>query len=156
MYHEIDVVNEQQTAIQDVGNAVQKYEKAIKAAQANVDAQLEKTNELRDMMFRRGRAVLHLNTVRQAIGNDLWIERWGDGRVTIRGWKDRSDAFVERAKSKGAKETTAQDLVISRLKANAIVDSDSVAQDELKEPNVGKGDSVEQFAVKLQFKEGGK
>ena len=104
-------------------------------------------------MYRRARAVVELNTVRQAIGNDLWIERWGDGKVTIRGWKDRSEAFVERAKAKGAKDTTAQDLVISRLKANAIVNPDSVCEVEMKEPNVGKGDSVEQFSVKLEFKE---
>ncbi len=152
MYHEIDVVNEQQTAIQGVGSSVQKFEKAIKAAQLGVDEQAAKADELLNLLFMRARTIAQLNTVRQAIGNDLWIERWGDGRVTIRGWRDRSDAFVERAKSKGAKETTAQDLVIARLKANAIVEPDSVAQDELKEPNVGKGDSVEQFAVKLQFK----
>ncbi len=151
MHHEIDVVSAQQEAIQGVDSAVRKYDKEIKAAQAKVDEQAAKTDALRDLMFRRARTVVHLNTVRQAIGNDLWIERWGNGKVTIRGWKDRSDAFVDRAKAKGAKETTAQDLVIARLKANAIVDPDSVAQEA--EPNVGKGDCVEQFAVRLQFKE---
>ena len=151
MNHSIDVVNEQQAAIQGVGTSVQKFEKAIKAAQAEVDRQTEKTNELLELLYKRAKTVAQLNTVRQAIGNDLWIESWDKGVVTIRGWKDRSDAFVDRAKAKGAKETTAQDLVIARLKANAIVVPESVAQAELKEPNVGKGDSVEQFAVKLEF-----
>ena len=154
MYHEIDVVEAQKSAIEGVQISVNNYDKAIKKAQAELDEQAAKSAELLDLLFKRMRTVTQLNTIRQAIGDDLWIERWGDGTVTIRGWKDRSDAFVERAKAKGAKETTAQDLVIARLKANAIVDGDSVAQAELKEPNVGKGDNVEQFAVKLQFKGG--
>lgn len=153
MYHEIDVVNAQQMAIQGVDNSVRKFEKEIKAAQKGVDEQAAKAEELLGLLFMRERTIGQLNTVRQAIGSDLWIEQWEkEGIVKFRGWKDRSEAFVERAKSKGAKETTAQDLIIARLKANAIVEPDSVVQTELKEPNVGKGDSVEQFAVKLQFK----
>ncbi len=153
MYHSIDVVDAQDEAVAQVSSAASKFDAAIKAAKEKVEAQAAKSGALRDLMLRRQLAIARLNAVRQAIGNDLWIERWGEGRMTIRGWKDRSETFVERAKAKGAKESTAQDLVISRLKANAIVVPESVGEVEMKDPNVGRGDWVGQFSVKMEFKE---
>lgn len=41
-----------------------------------------------------------MNVVRQALGEDLWIDKWEDTpaltHVTIRGWKDRTEKFVAR------------------------------------------------------------
>ena len=96
---------------------------------------------------------MRLNAVRQAIaGDDLWIEKWQNGKVTVRGWKDGVAAFAEKAAAKDGdgKRQTAPEVVVARLKANPVVDPASVKVTDMSA--VGKDGCLEQFVVELKFK----
>ena len=149
-YHSISVVDAKQDAIAGMARTLKGFEEKIKKAESEETAQLAESTALRDLLFRRSAAILRINAVRQAIGDDLWIERWENGKVTIRGWKDRIDAYVARAASKGAKEGTAPEIVVARLKANAVVKPDTVRVTDMS--TVGKDAPIEQFVVELEFK----
>ena len=106
---------------------------------------------LRGVIASRNAAVVRLNVVRQALGDDLWIEKWEDGKITVRGWKDRVAAFVARAAGKdGDKPKTAPEIVVERLKASAPVNPASVRVADMTE--MGKGGCLVQFAVEVKFK----
>lgn len=149
-FHSISIVETKQDAIEGIVRNLKNFEEKIKKAEtAQTECEADSV-ALRDLLFRRSGAVLKINAVRQAIGDDLWIERWEKGKVTIRGWSDRVDAYVARATAKGAKETTAAEIVVARLKANAIVDPDSVRVTDMS--TLGKDGVIEQFVVELEFK----
>ena len=86
-----------------------------------------------------------INAIRQAIGEDLWIEKWESGRVTLRGWKDRVAFFSRRNAGK-----TAPEIVVARLKENPAVDADSVKVVDMS--SFGKDDCVEQYVLEVKFK----
>ena len=69
--------------------------------------------------------------------------------MTIRGWKDRLQTFVDSvAKKNGGKRETASEIVVARLKGNVIVESASIS--DMKA--IGKNANIEQFTVELTFK----
>jgi hypothetical protein len=102
--------------------------------------------------MRRSAAVTKINALRQAIGDELWIESWDGDRVTIRGWRDRIKAFTAyvAAQTKSNKVQPASEIVRDRLRANPAVIPDSVKVVEAK--YLGKSDCIEQFVVELKFK----
>ncbi len=149
-YHSISVVEAKQDSISGMVRSLKGFEEKIKTAEAAQVAQEAESSALRQLLFRRPATVLRINAIRQAIGDDLWIERWENGKITIRGWSDRIDAFVARAASKGAKESTAPEIVVARLKANAVINPDSVRVTDMS--TLGKDGAIEQFVVELEFK----
>ena len=137
-----EAAEECRTRLQAEADAVKKAKESAEKAEADASA-------LRDLMLRRNLAVVRLNAVREALGDDLWIERWDDGKVTVRGWKDRVANFVARTASKdGGKHQTAAEIVVARLKASPVVESVSVA--DMTE--LGKGGCLVQFAVEVKFR----
>ena len=103
---------------------------------------------------------MRFNAVRMALGQELWIQSWQNGKITIRGWKDRIAAFVEGAPPRpDGKRLTAPEIVADRLKGVGLdekvrakwpVDPDSVKVTDLT--SFGKEGCVEQFVVELKFK----
>lgn len=150
MNHSIEVVEECDSAISGMVTSLNGMEKQIKTAQAKAEEETAKSLEMRNLLFRRAGAVARMNVVRLAIGDDLWIHRWEDGKITIRGWKDRVEAFIQRANAKGAKGQTASELVVARLKSHALVNPDTVKVTDMS--TLGKDGAIEQFVVELEFK----
>lgn len=150
--HGKDVMEERSAAVEDRLRALQTKARNIRTLETEFSAAMTNAVELKSLMLRRGLAVARLNAVRQAIGDDLWIERWDGDRVTIRGWRDRVAAFTEyvASKTESGKVQPASEIVAERLKANPAVDAESVKVVEAK--YIGKGDSIEQFVVEIRFK----
>jgi len=151
--HGTDVVQAKLDAVQAKASTLKSAEARVKKAQAAAEEAEAGAAMLRDLMLARNAAVAKLNAVRLAIaGDDLWIERWQDGKVTVRGWKDGVAAFAEKAASRDGdgKHLTAPEIVVARLKANPIVDPSSVKVTDMSA--VGKDGCLEQFVVELKFK----
>ncbi len=143
---------------EEVSAEVQKLsamDKRIKKAQAEEAAVQKQAEDLSALIARRAALIERFNLVRQALGDELWIDKWdGDAtsaRVTIRGWKDRTEKFVARyaARNEGAKRTTPE-IVVSQIKASSIVKPESVKVTDMSV--LGKGDVLEQFVVEMSFK----
>lgn len=141
-----------------VSQEVQKLsamDKRIKKAQGEVDAVQKEADDLSALITRRAAMVERLNVVRQSLGEELWIDKWEDGatstRVTIRGWKDRTEKFVARyaARNEGQKRT-APEIVVAQIKASSIVNPESVKVADMTV--LGKGDVLDQFVVEMSFK----
>ncbi len=151
-HHGSSVVQTCMERVDAKASALKRVETRVKTAQKAVETATEEANALRDLLMRRASALVRLNAVRQAIGDDLWIEKWQDGKVTIRGWKDRVAAFVERVAARDSREKrqTAPEIVTARLKAHPAVDPDSVKVTDMSA--LGKDGCLEQFVVELKFK----
>jgi hypothetical protein len=144
------------------------YETKVKNAQKEFDDNQEKSLELRGVMQRRNQAVVELSTVKRALTDGMWIEKWvsvpeqngvRSARITIRGWADDLKEVVAKSKnSQGVAKSTASELVVERLKMSPFVDPSSVHIAEMTK--LGKNGAVEQFVVILNFgkpmKEGSK
>jgi len=148
--HSIDVVDACDQSISGMVTSLKSIEKKIQDAQAEVEKETAESQEVQNILYRRAATVIKLGAVRQAIGDDMWIYRWEDGKIVIRGWKDRINAFIQRANAKGAKSQTASELVVARLKAHALVNPDSVKVTDMS--TMGKDGCIEQFVVELEFK----
>ncbi len=152
--HGTDVVQAKLDAVEAKSSSLKSVETRVKKAQAGAEAAEAEAAKLRDLLLARNAAVSKLNAVRQAIAGDdnLWIERWQGGKVTVRGWKDGVAAFAEKAASRDGdgKRLTAPEVVVARLKANPIVDPASVKVTDMSA--IGKDGCLEQFVVELKFK----
>ena len=149
--HGSDVISAQFDAVNAQASSLRGYEERIKRADAEAVEAAGAADRLRDLLVRRGAAVTRLNAVRQAIGDELWIDKWVGNRITVRGWKERVKTFVEKAAAKAGGETkTASEIVASRLKANPAVVADSVKI--VESSYLGKENCVEQFVVEITFK----
>ena len=122
----------------------EKKKAKIKAAQGREELARAEAEALRQLIQRRGAAVAEINAVRLAIGEDLWIEKWEPGRVTLRGWKDRVAEFSRRNAGK-----TAPEIVVARLLDNPILKAESARVVDMS--NFGKDDCVEQYVVEVKF-----
>jgi len=139
------VTEAQYDAVERKVSALNAFEKKVKAEQDRAATAQEAAEALLGLINRRGAAVARINAIRQAIGEDLWIEKWDDaGRVTLRGWKDRVAEFSRRNAGK-----TAPEIVVARLKENKAVVGDSVKVTDMS--SFGKDDCVEQFVVEVKF-----
>ena len=149
--HDNAVLDAKYEAVNAKASALQSVERRVTAATAEASAAAEEAERLRGLLARRGGAVTRLNAVRQAIGDELWIDRWIGDRVTIRGWKERVKAFVDKAAAKnGGEVKTAPEIVAARMKANPAVDPESVKV--VESSYLGKENCVEQFVVEIKFK----
>ena len=144
--HGKEVIESRLDAADAKARELQDWKGRVDKAQKAAGETLAEAESLRTMAMRRASSVMRLNAVRQAIGDDLWVERWQGGSITFRGWKDRVTAFAERV-SKGQ---TAPEIVVSRLKANPVVDPESVKVVDMTA--FGKDGCLEQFTVELKFK----
>ena len=131
--------------------SLRSFENKIKKAQTDATAAQTEAESLRVLLAARVATTAQFNAVRAALAPGMWIEKWEPGRITIRGWEDKLQDFVESsAKKNGGKRETASELFVSRLKGSPIVLPESVKIAGMTP--VGKLASVEQFVVELKFK----
>jgi hypothetical protein len=89
--------------------------------------------------------------VRGSLSGGMWIHSWQDGKITVRGWKDRLEKLVAEASQRnGGKRLTASELVVAKLKGCVSVDPESVKISDMT--TLGKSAALEQFTVELKFK----
>ena len=138
-------------AVQSKVASLKGYEDGLKKAEVAVGASREKADALKALVQSRSTPVLRLNAVRGALARGMWIEKWEENKVTIRGWKDVLDDVVKKdAAANGGKERTASEIVDARLKGSAAVDPEGVKISEMTD--IGKNGDITQFTVELKFK----
>ena len=123
--------------------------RADAAMRAAEEAEADAT-ALRNLALSRNSAVARFNAVRQALGDDMWIERWEGARVTVRGWKDSVEKFAASAAAKDSsmKNRTAPEVVVARLKNSPVVESATVVDMSAE----GREGCIVQFVVEIVFK----
>ena len=152
LMHGKEVLSCQKEAVENRVSSLREAERNVKKAIGRFEAATNRAESIRSLMQARTSAVQRMNAVRQAIGDELWIERWDGDRVTIRGWRDRVAAFTEyvASKTESGRKLPASEIVVERLKANPAADAASIKVVEAK--YLGRGDCIEQFVVEMKFK----
>jgi len=117
------------------------FQSKVTAGEAEVAKAKDAAENLRSLLSSRSAAVARLNAVRGALAPGMWIEKWEDGQVTIRAWRDRL--------ATGDKKTPSEQ-VVEKLKGHAAIVADSVKITAISP--VGKDAAVQQFIVELKFK----
>ena len=138
---------------------LQSYDGKVRAAQAAEADEKGKADALAALFARRSAAVTAVNAVKDALGSDMWIEKWeplaaagvdpAGARVTVRGWSDRMEALVRRVNESGTKLSTAPEIVADRLKRTAAVEPSSVVLSDIVK--VDRNAQVDQFTVTVRF-----
>ena len=151
MSRSADVSDAVLEAVRGKVSALKGYEDGMKKAGAAVESAREKADALKALVLSRSLPVVRMNAVRGALASGMWIEKWEDDRVTVRGWKNDIDDIVEKdAAANGGKHRTASEIVVARLKGSAAVDPDGVKISDMSA--IGKNGDIEQFTVELKFK----
>ncbi len=151
--HGLTVTQARVEAVDGKMSALKRMETRVKTAQAAEAKATAEAETLRKLLMRRGAAVAQINAVRQAIGEDLWIDSWQNGKITVLGWKDDFDHFKARvaARDKAAATQPVDEIIKSRLKASDVVDPDSVNV-PISGVTVDRYKKLEQVIVELKFK----
>ncbi len=153
MNHGLAVIQACMDAVEGKMSAVKRLETRVKAAQTAEEAKAKEAETLRTLLTRRGSAVARFNAVRLAIGEDLWIDRCENDKITLRGWKDQVDAFTARVAARDKEQTkpqTAPEIVTARLKANPVIDPESVRVTNMS--TIDRAGSLEQYVMEMKFK----
>ena len=139
--HEAEVVEARRDAVQSEVEGLTRFDRKVAESQQQLEAAVVDAESLRKLLMSRAAAALKVNAVRSSLKPGMWIEKWENGRITVRGWKDVV---------KGSGGKTAGEVVVDNLKGRPIVDPDSVKIADMSA--VGKNAEVEQFTVELKFK----
>ncbi len=149
--HSAEVMTSVYEGVDAKVQSLRSFDAKVKKAQADADAAQAEAESLRKLLAARTATTAQFNAVRAALAPGMWVEKWEAGRITIRGWEDNLQAFVEAsAKKNGGKRETASELFVARLKGSPVVEPESVKIAGMTP--VGKLASVEQFVVELKFK----
>ena len=117
------------------------FAKKVKAAEERLEGQRAAADAFRALLARRTAMTLRLSSLRDSLVPGMWLEKWEDGRVTVRYWKDR-------VKDSGGK--TPGESVVDRLRNKPAVVAESVRISDMSA--VGKDGQVAQFTVEVSFK----
>ncbi len=119
------------------------FAKKVKAAEERLEAEHTAAESFRKLLLKRSAAAQRLAAVRDSLvpGMGMWIEKWENGRITVRYWKDRL---------KDSSGKTPGERVVESLKNKAVVVADSVRISDMSA--VGKDGQVTQFTVEVAFK----
>ena len=128
-------------AVQAKASSLESFDKKVTAAQADLAAAQAEAESLSALLKTRQAAVRRMNAVRGALVPGMWIQSWGDGKLTIRYWKDR----VKLAPGKTASESFKE-----KLRGKPEVDESSVRIADMSA--VGTSGTCEQFTVEVKFK----
>jgi len=138
-------------AVETKLNQLKGFANQVKAGEAEVETAKAEAEKMRKLLASRSDAVTRLDAVRGALAPGMWIEKWGDGKITVRGWKDSLAAYVQATADKnGGKRQTPSEIVAENLKRHAAVDATSVKIADMTE--IGKNAPLMQFTVELKFK----
>ncbi len=149
--HSVEVMTSVYEGVDAKVQSLRSFDAKVKKAQGDANAAQSEAESLRGLLAARTATTTQFNAVRTALAPGMWIEKWEAGRITIRGWEDSLQAFVEAsAKKNGGKRETASELFVARLKGSPVVVPESVKIAGMTP--VGKLASVEQFVVELKFK----
>ena len=134
-----DAVQAKVDSLRSFDDKIKRADGALAAAQAGADVLCRQLNA-------RFSAVQRLNAVRQSLLPGMWIEKWENGRVTVRYWADNAGIV----KAKAEKGGTLGERVAEKLKSRPGVDDKSVKIADMSK--IGKDGAVEQFTVEVKFK----
>ena len=177
--HDVAVEEAKFEAIQGEVSQLQSNQRRIESATADLNAKEAAAAELKGLIQRRSVLGPRFNAICQALGDELWVEKWEQvkktvtqpvdtskpgkrraepvttevivRRVTIRGWKDDIANFVKKAAAKSEGESkTASMIVAEKLRENSAIVAESVKV--IESSDFGKDGCVEQFVVEMQFK----
>ena len=138
---ETAVIAAQRDAVQVRAESLANFDKKVTSAEAKVEAARAEADRFRELLASRALAVQRLNAVRDSMLPGMWIEKWADGRIVIRYWKDR----IKQSQGK-----TIGERVVDKLKSKAVVDKDHVKIADMSA--VGKDGQVEQVTIEVKFK----
>ncbi len=140
---EIAVFESRLETVRAESSRLQSLEKKVKAEETKLDAENGEAEKLRDFVLRRVAAVQRMNAIRESISRigGAWIEKWENGKMTVRAWRDR-------VKTDGGK--TLAETVVEQLKTKAVVDASGIKISDMS--TIGKDSQVEQFTVEVKFK----
>jgi len=141
--HQTKVVEAQRDAVQAKVATLQNFDKKVDAARQKLAVAEAEAEAVRKLLVDRTAAVQRINAVKSSLAPDMWIERWEQGRVTVRYWKKSASAKTASGKTPG-------ELVVDKLKGKPVVDAGSVKISDMSV--IGKEGQVEQFTVELKFK----
>ena len=139
--HETEVVVAQRDAVQGKVESLANFDRKVKAAQDKLTADIEESESLRKLLASRSSAAQRVNAVRSSLVPGMWIEKWDEGRISIRYWKDR-------VKSDGGK--TVGELVVDKLKGKPGVERESVRIADMS--MIGKDAQIAQVTIEVKFK----
>ena len=177
--HDVAVEEAKFEAIQGEVSQLQSNQRRIESATADLNAKEAAAAELKGLIQRRSVLGPRFNAICQALGDELWVEKWEQvkktvtqpvdtskpgkrraepvttevivRRVTIRGWKDDIANFVKKAAAKSEGESkTASMIVAEKLRENSAIVAESVKV--IESSDFGKDGCVEQLVVEMQFK----
>ena len=137
--------------IQSKVTALRGFEKKLKAAEEEVAREQAGAESVRKILAARSATLARLTAVRSSLAGGMWIHSWQDGKITVRGWKDRLDKLAaDASRMSGGKRLTASEIVVAKLKGCAVVEPESVKISDMT--TVGTKAALEQFTVELKFK----
>ena len=136
-----EIIEAERDAVQATVDSLAANDKKVTAAMAELEYELSQAEVLRKILASRSQAVSRINAVRESLTPGMWIERWDNGRITIRAWR-------EHIKSSAGK--TAGEIFVDKLKTKAVVDASSAKISDMSA--IGVDGQVEQFSVEVKFK----
>ena len=145
--HETEVIVARRDAVQSKVNVLADFDQKVTDAQKRVDAVQDEAGTFRDLLASRASAVQRLNAVRESLVPGMWIDKWENGRIVIRYWKDR--VKVETGKK------TVGERVVEKLKGKAVVAVNEKGEKQVRiadMSSIGKDGQVEQFTVEVKFR----
>ncbi len=131
----------QREAVQGKVAQLESFDKRVKTAEMALEAEREAAINVGTELAARSSALQHFITVRESLLPGMWIEKWENGRITLRYWKDRIK--VEGGKTVGER-------VVEKLKRKMDVDSDSVKISDMSA--IGTDGAVVQVTIEVKFK----
>ena len=117
------------------------FAKKVKAAEDRLAAEQAAADTFRNLLVARSATTLRLSSLRDSLVPGMWLEKWEDGRITVRYWKDRV---------KGTSGKTPGEIVVDKLKGKPTVVPESVKIADMSA--IGKDGQVAQFTVEVKFK----
>ena len=142
LFNETSALEAQRDAVSAKAQELSGFEKKVKSAADRLSSGQASAETFRVLVAGRASAAQRLSAVRSALAPGMWLEKWDQGRITVRYWKDS----IRKSSGK-----TPEELVKDKLRGKpAVVDPDSVKISDMSE--IGKNAQVAQFTVELKFK----
>jgi type IV pilus assembly protein PilM len=141
---EIEVLQSRYDVVQAEKNRLENLEKKVKANEQQFESESEEAQKLRTIVTSRAAAVQRMRVLQSAVSKveGAWIEKWENGRMTVRAWKDRIKPVAGK---------TTNERVEDALKSSREVDATKVRTIS-HDTKIDRGDQIEQFTVEVKFK----